>query len=154
MLPFGKILCPVDFSEPSYEALQAADELARHFAAELSILHVVSLVPTLSPSIASPRAFDVAKYQEELEDSSKQALKDLIKDKISKELAVRPLLLVGDAATEIVRVAEEENADLIMIATHGRSGWRRVIFGSVAEKVVRFAPCPVLTIRSTLDINE
>jgi universal stress protein A len=145
MLPFRKILWPTDFSEPSYEALKAANELAVHFSAQLLLVHVVSMVPVI-PSLMGGPSFDVALYQQELEASHKKLLDDVIKQRVPKELSVRPLVRQGDAALEIVRVVEEEKADIIVIATHGHTGWRRLVFGAVAEKVVRHATCPVLTI--------
>jgi len=67
---------------------------------------------------------------------------------VSRELHVRQIVVLGEAADEIVRMSEEQRVDLIVIATHGQTGWRHMVFGSVAEKVVRLAPCPVLTIRA------
>jgi universal stress protein A len=147
MLPYQQILCPVDFSEPSLTALSAAEELAIHFQAGLTIVHVVPVIPPVTPGIARPRAFDVGAYQGELEVSSLKALEDLIAQRLKSGLKVCPLVLQGDAATEIVGTAAREAVDLIVIATHGHTGWRHYVFGSVAEKVVRASECPVLTIR-------
>ncbi|HSB06750.1 MAG TPA: universal stress protein [Thermodesulfobacteriota bacterium] len=146
MLPFKKILCPTDFSEPSYEALKTAGELAYHFGSELCIIHVVSPVPPM-PTGVEPTAFDVILYEEELMASSKRSLEEVINQLETKEVKARLITLRGDAAGEIVRIADEENMDLIVIATRGRTGSDRLIFGSVAEKVGRLAPCPVLLIR-------
>ncbi len=155
LLPFRKIICPVDFSEPSLEALKAACELAAHFQGKLFVMHVVPPVPMPYQPIAAPApapelepTFHVPSYQLKLTNSSERALKDLIDQHISPELAVQAVVSTGDAATEIVATAEKEEADVVVIATHGQTGWRRVVFGSVAEKVVRLAPCPVLTIRA------
>lgn len=146
MLPYKKILCPTDFSEPSYEAIKAAGELAFHFGSELCVLHVVSPVP-LVPTGAEPTSgFNVPLYERELEASSKRSLEEIINQMEWKDLKVRLIVLRGNAADEIVRVAEEEQAELIVIATRGRTGLDRLIFGSVAEKVVRLAKCPVLTV--------
>jgi nucleotide-binding universal stress UspA family protein len=147
MLPFRKILCPTDFSEPSYEAIKAAGELASHFESELCLLHVVSPVPVV-PMGAEPSAFNIPLYEQELEASSKRSLEEMIHQLEWKELKVRLIVLRGNAADEIVRTADEENADLIVIATHGRTGLDRLIFGSVAEKVVRLAKCPIFTVAS------
>lgn len=149
MLPFKKILCPTDFSEPSSKALQAANELATHFSAELCLLHVIPSVPI--PMVEgegfSP-GFDIPSYEEHLVQTARQSIQELAEKMVSKGLKVRPLIGNGDAADEIVRIAEEQNFDLIVIATHGTTGWRHLIFGSVAEKVVRLSPCPVLTVRA------
>ena len=153
MLPFKKILCPTDFSEPSYEAIKAAGELAFHFGSELCVLHVVSPVP-LVPVGGEPSGFNVSLYERELEASSKGSLEEIINQMEWKDLKVRLIVLRGNAADEIVRTSEEENADLIVIATRGRTGWDRLIFGSVAEKVVRLAKCPVLTVTSQTEKGE
>ena len=146
MLPFKKIVCPTDFSEPSNQALEAGGELAVQFKAELLVVHIVPQVPPVSPGIVSPRAFNVAAYQEELVKSSGDALGELIENRLPKNLKVKPIVTQGDPADEIVHIAQVEKADLIVIATHGLTGWRRFVFGSVAEKVVRTARGPVLTI--------
>lgn len=154
MLPFKKILCPTDFSKPSYEALKMANELALKFGARLYLLHVTAPVPIITatgtPMTAGigPSEFNVPFYQQELKTSAEEKLRELIKRKISKKLKVQPLVMHGNAADEIVRTAKKEKIGLIVIATHGETGFRHFIFGSVAEKVVRLAPCPVLTIRS------
>jgi nucleotide-binding universal stress UspA family protein len=147
MLPFKKILCPTDFSEPSYEAIKSASELASYFESELCIVHVISPVPII-PVGPEPSAFNVALYEQELEASSKRSLQEVVNQLESKELKTRLIALRGNPADEIVRTADEENVDLIVIATRGRTGLDRLIFGSVAEKVVRLAKCPVLTITS------
>ena len=153
MLPIKKILCPTDFSEPSYEAIKAAGELAFHFGSELSVLHVVSPVP-LVPMGAEPSGFNVSLYERELETSSKRSLEEIIHQMEWKDLKVRLIVVRGNAADEIVRTAEGENADLIVIATRGRTGLDRLIFGSVAEKVVRVAKCPVLTVTGRPEKGE
>jgi nucleotide-binding universal stress UspA family protein len=147
MLPFKKILCPTDFSEASYEAIKAAGELAFHFGSELCVLHIVSPVP-LVPMGAEPSGFNVLLYERELETSSKRTLEEITHQLEWKDLKVRLIVLRGNAADEIVKTAGEENVDLIVIATRGRTGLDRLIFGSVAEKVVRLAKCPILTVTS------
>ena len=149
MLPFKKILCTTDFSEPSYEALKAANELAVHFSAELCLVHVVLPTPiTVGPDV--PTTFNVAAYQNHLEADAQKQLQEIVEERVSKDLvACTPMIVTGYAADEIVRVAGEQKADLIVLATHGRTGWRRFVFGSVAEKVVRLAACPVLAIGPT-----
>ena len=145
MLPFKKILCPTDFSEPSYEAIKTAGELAFHFGSELCLLHVVSPVPMV-PIGGELSVFNVSLYEQELEDSSKRTLEEIVNHLEWKELKTRLIALRGNPADEIVRIAEEEKVDLIVIATRGRTGLDRLIFGSVAEKVVRLAKCPVLIV--------
>jgi nucleotide-binding universal stress UspA family protein len=147
MLPFRKILCPTDFSESSYEAVRAAGELASYFGSDLCIIHVVPPVPVI-PVGAEPTAFNISMYEQELEASSKKSLQEVVDQLESKELKVRLIVLRGNAADEIIRTADEEDVDLIVIATRGRTGLDRLIFGSVAEKVVRLARCPVFTVTS------
>ena len=146
MLPFEKILCPIDFSEASYETLQNAVELALHFKAELCLVHI-----TPTPSGIPPDPLYVFKgpeaYKQEQESADENELQKVIEQHVPKDIAVRAVVKEGDAADEIVRVAESEGADLIVIATHGLSGWRHMVFGSVAEKVVRQAPCALLVRR-------
>ncbi len=147
MLPIKKILCPVDFSEPSYEALKVAEELAGQFSSELSVVHVVREV---SSSLYGPEFsdFDVDAYQEELEASAKVKLKEVVEERLAKYLKVSQVIMRGKAADRIVEISDEESFDLIVIATHGQTGWRHFVFGSVTEKVVRLGQCPVLTIHA------
>lgn len=148
MLPFQKILCPTDFSEPALTALKRAEELARHFGAEIIVAHVIPPVPG-PHSFPDPQAnfnFDLPLYQQELAIHAEKVLKELVSHQVSPEVRTRDLVTTGEAAPEILRVARQEHVDLIVIASHGLTGWRRLVFGSVAEKVVRQAPCPVLTI--------
>lgn len=158
MLPFKKILCTTDFSEPSYEALKAANELALHFSSTLYLVHVVAPIPvfpvpttTLSAGVAS--GLNIQLYQQELKANAEKKLEEVREQKVSRDLQIYASVTQGIAADEIVRIAEKEKVDLIVIATHGETGWRRFIFGSVAEKVVRLSPCPVLTIRAPSEGN-
>ena len=148
MLPFKKILCPTDFSEPSYEALKVANELALHFSSEILVVHVVAPVPLVPAAPTVPVAFNVVEYQQEMERSSRKLLEDLVKKRIPERMSARTMVVTGEPASQIVKIADEEKVDLIVIATHGQTGWRRFVFGSVTEKVVRLASKPVLTIRA------
>ena len=144
MFPVKKILCPTDFSGPSMEGVKAAAELAAQHPAEVILLHVIPPAHTLTPpTIPSGK---VLEYYEDLTRFAEKSLDDLIEEKFSKDVSVSSRVVHGNPSDEIVRTAMEEKADLIVIATHGAMGWRRFIFGSVAEKVVRTAGCPVLTI--------
>jgi nucleotide-binding universal stress UspA family protein len=148
MLPLHNILCPTDFSEPSYEALKAAIELATHFGATLHLVNVVPLVPIVEAPIGVESAsFNVDSYQQELEGQAKKSLKNLVDEKVSNDLKLVTEVLIGNASGEVMRYANDKNVDLIVIATHGLSGWRRFISGSTTEQIVRQASCPVLTIR-------
>ncbi|MEW6186245.1 MAG: universal stress protein [Thermodesulfobacteriota bacterium] len=145
MLPIKKILCPTDFSEPSLEAVKTAREWAAYFSAELLLLHVVTPAPVIpvGPDFVMP---DLMVPEQEMENAARKSLEDL-KEKFGLQtLKVRSQINIGNAADEIVRTAEEERVDMIIIATHGRTGINRLLFGSVAEKTVRLADCPVLTV--------
>jgi nucleotide-binding universal stress UspA family protein len=145
MLPFKRILCPTDFSEPAFAALKRAEELARHFEAELIVAHVIPPLPG-PHSFPDPQAafsFDVPLFQQELAIKAEDMLKNLVSH---HKAETRDLVTTGEAAPEILRIAQEEHVDLIVIASHGLSGWRRLVHGSVTEKVMRQARCPVLII--------
>jgi nucleotide-binding universal stress UspA family protein len=141
------ILCSTDFSAGSLQALSAATDIAIRFSAELWLIHVVPILPALpnEPNFA----FEVHEYERLLHDDAQKHLDEMARELKQKGIQSRVLVAHGDAAGEIVRVAEEQRIDLIVIATFGKTGWRRFAFGSVTEKVVRLAPCPVLTVRGT-----
>jgi nucleotide-binding universal stress UspA family protein len=88
-------------------------------------------------------------YERLLHDAAQKHLDEMARELKQKGIQSRVLVAHGDAAGKIVRVAEEQKVDLIVIATFGKTGWRRFAFGSVTEKVVRLAPCPVLTVRGS-----
>lgn len=149
MLPFKKILCPIDFSEPSHQALKVASELALNFSAELTVIHVIPDIPratTADPAAQATQAY--RQYQHELEAESKTLLARAIRDFVSPKLTARQIIETGDAAHVVAKIAGEEDADLVVVSTHGRTGWRRFVFGSVAERIVRYAQCPVLVIQT------
>ena len=147
MLPIKKIICPTDFSEPSFEAVKVAGELAAHFGSFLCLLHVVSVTPVLASPML-PTSFNINSYQKALEDDAREKLQKIREDLIPADLhTCSPRVVSGFAPDEIIRMAEQEEADVIVIATHGLTGWRHLIYGSVAERVVQLAPCAVLAIR-------
>ncbi len=153
MIPFKKILCPIDFSQHSLRALNVAAELTEHFKAEMLVIHVVTPVPLpyippppMSPVAAPPTTLNIDEYQEELKSNSMSKLKEVIRNRIHKKIPITPKVILGHTSYEIVETAKDSNADLIVISTHGHSGWKRFLFGSVAEKVVRMSSVPVLTI--------
>ncbi|HEX3323141.1 MAG TPA: universal stress protein [Terriglobales bacterium] len=145
MLLAKRILCPTDFSAPAEESVQTAAEMAKQFGAELVLLNVIPVLPTLPPD--PNYVFKVPEYEQYLHSDAERQLNALTGRLSAMKVNVRPLIAHGPIAEEIVAVAKTENADLIVIATHGSRGWHRLVFGSVAEKVVRLAECPVLTIR-------
>jgi nucleotide-binding universal stress UspA family protein len=148
MLPIKKILCPTDFSEPSIAGVRTAAELAGEFDAEILLVHVVSPIPTPVFSTApGPTSFDVPIYQKALEEQAKNELENMRKKEIPENIKVKTYIAHGNPGRRIIKLVEEEHVDLVVISGHGEGGIQRLIFGSVAEKVVREACCPVLSIR-------
>jgi nucleotide-binding universal stress UspA family protein len=143
MFPAKTIVCPIDFSEASLQALANASDIAVHNGAEVYLIHVI---PILLADAEPAAIMTLPEYEQFLQ--PQQRLKKAAETLLAKGLKVHTMLGRGDAASEIVRIAKEKGADLIVIATHGNTGWRHFAFGSVAEKVVRLATCPVLSIRS------
>jgi nucleotide-binding universal stress UspA family protein len=144
MLPIRKILCPTDFREPSLKGVATAEELAGHFGAELVL---VTVVTPIHPSVAAESAgYMREEFREEMMHHATESLKQIAEEKIAADVSKRQFVAYGGAADEIVALAEKEGVDLLVIATHGWTGWRRFVFGSVAEKVIRMATCPVLTV--------
>jgi len=147
MLPLKRILCPTDFSEPAKLAVQTAAELAQHFSGLLLLVHVVPPYPVPYQPLVSPApAYDVSSYLQELVNAAHHTLQNHAEEQVPPGVAKTLSVSAGDPAYEILRMAEELEAGLIVIATHGRGGWRRYLFGSVADKVVRQAKSPVLMV--------
>lgn len=144
MLHWKKILCPVDFSDTSREAVNVAVELARKFDASVKLLHVYA-----APTYALPEGAIIPTPDElrAVTDDVERAL-DAWKTKAAAQGApVATATAMGIPFVEILRFARDGACDLIVMGTHGRTGLRHALLGSVAEKVVRKSPCPVLTIR-------
>ena len=155
MLPFKKILCAIDFSEPSIEALNVSNELALHFGSELLIVHVIPPIPVTGTPEAGPSVFfDLARYQESLKGHYEGLLADAIDKNVSKGVSQSSKVLYGDVAREIARVAGTDHVDLIVVAPHSHSGLRRLFFGSLAERITRLAPCPVMSLVSRMLAGE
>lgn len=141
------ILLPTDFSECAGYALPAAASLARMWRARLICLHVIEpIMPTVGwTPIAEP--LPVADISEQIEDSAARELPKVARHEECAGLAVEDVITRGEAASEIVRVAKERAVDLVVISSHGRTGIDRMLFGSTAEAVVRYAHCPVLVVK-------
>lgn len=141
MLHIQTILVPIDFSDAADQALGVALSMARDHRAKLVLLTVPPPQPQAPISEMYVPEFDDVR----LIDESRRQLKSLA-DSIA-DIPVEQRLVVGSPGHSIVDVAKECRADLIVMGTHGRSGLSRLILGSVAEHVLRHAPCPVLTIK-------
>jgi len=142
MLPINTILHPTDFSAHSDYALGLACALARDYGAHLIALHVLS-----TPTVVYAEGV-VPPNPEELRAAAREQLNQL--EAPHADVRVERRLEEGDVITAILDVAEEIQADLIVMGTHGRTGLGRLLMGSVAEQVVRRAPCPVLTVKTPL----
>jgi universal stress protein A len=145
MLPIKRILCPTDFTTASAQALETAAELAEHFGATLYVVHAVHPLPAGGGS-ARLEAFDIVGYEKELVEAARNRLRGFTSAISPIAVQLRRMVLHGSPAEKVIELAEEEKIDVIVTATHGRSGLQQLFFGSVAWKIVRHAPCPVLTI--------
>lgn len=144
MIKLNHLLLAVDFSDPSKRATEYACELARLFHAHLHLVHVVEPPVAMMPSPGAPLPESVLGDQEEAAKGQLQAWLPA-ESKYGFEISRR--VAFGTPFVEIIRYAKENDIDLIVMATHGRSGISHLLIGSVAERVVRKAPCPVLTVR-------
>ena len=146
MIAMKSILHPTDFSEPSKHALNYAIAFAKEFKTKLCVLHVIEEVAT-AMYFDMLQAPPLMQLMADIEDKAKKALADLVPEDVKTEIEVELLIRKGVPFLEIIRCAEQIKADLIVCGTHGRTGLKHALFGSVAEKVVRKAPCPVLSVR-------
>jgi nucleotide-binding universal stress UspA family protein len=146
-----KILLPMDFSPSSDAALTMATDLAQHFRAELHLVHVVLMIPMGTGMDAfpeSPLPFEMT-FLEESKGRAEQKLAMYIGALVSKGVKASCNVEIGnDVADNIMMVVESEQIDMVVLSTHGISGWRPLVFGSTAEKVVRLVQCPLLLLRS------
>ena len=147
MLPLKKIVVPTDFSSESINGVRAAMELAEHFSARLHLVHVVTPMPAI-PGATAPTGFHLPSVLKEMKEIAGNSLEGLIKKELPSGMDVEPQILIGDPAMEIVRFSDETEADIIVMATHGQTGWRRFVSGSVTEKVILQASLPVLAIQN------
>lgn len=147
MLAPQTILVATDFGETSITALAYGRALARAFGARLHILHVVEPI-SLDNATFGTFVSPVVDVETELERSAREALRKIVTDDDRRELNVVVALRVLDTpAHAIVEYSRDQRIDLIIVGTHGRQGLSHVLMGSVAERVVRLAPCPVLSVR-------
>lgn len=151
MMPFKNILIPTDFSDSANKALEYALSLAKTYQARLHLLHVFE--PIIYYSDAPIGMPDVVELEQGIRASAEQSLNRLVETHIRSreaEFGAIPtdvILLQGNPYIEILRAAQDRAIDLIIMASHGRTGLEHILMGSVTEKVVRKAPCPVLTVR-------
>ena len=137
------ILVPTDFSDYSRQALSYAEMLAKTFDAKIVLIHVIDTV-----SYVVSESVQWTEVYARLEAAIQPMLEGLIREAEKRGVAAESKLTQGVPYDQIVKTAENVNADLVVMGTHGRTGIPHVLLGSVAERVVRLAPCPVLTVRS------
>jgi universal stress protein A len=137
-----KVLVPTDFSDSSKKALNYAVSFARQFGSEIVLIHVLEVDSSLALETFPPICI------EELKANSEKTLQNLVRSADEAGITkTTSLTRSGLPAHEIVEAAKESDVDLIVIATHGYTGWKHFCIGSTAERVVRAAPCPVLVVR-------
>jgi nucleotide-binding universal stress UspA family protein len=147
-MPFAKhILCGTDFSEPSEHAVRTAASLAKLLGARVTIVHVLD-PHTMSAPIPLPESATLGEAQKRMEETASGKLGDVRSRLLGGITTVDTrVVLDASAAHAVTHTAEQIGADLIVVGTHGRTGLAHLLIGSVAERVVRHAHCPVLTVR-------
>lgn len=146
-----KILVPIDFSPSSHAALESAADLADHFAASIHLVHVVPMFPTTT----LPDFFPETKFTEQATQEAERHFAAASADLAGKGIKVTSSVETGDdVASSILEAVERENADMVVISTHGLTGWHPLVFGSIAEKVMKLVACPVLLLRTPKPVSS
>jgi nucleotide-binding universal stress UspA family protein len=157
-ISFKRILCPVDFSDSSMNALRYATSLGQEAAAHLTLLHVMEYDPRQAPelydTLVSDARLTIAESRERSQAISRERLDTALSDEARTYCSVDTIVADGKPYREILRVADERHADLIVIGVRGRSPMDLMLFGSTTQHVVRLARCPVLTLREPLTRAE
>lgn len=150
MTIWKRICCAIDLGAPSRAALEQAADLARRFEAELTLVHVLAPpLPAASDVLVSSRGLTAVEAEE-------RGLKVAEWRADAERLAGRPVhahVLSGDPAAQVVRHAREDRVDLVVVGTHGRTGIPHLVLGSVAERIARVAPCPVLVVHAREEVQ-
>ena len=139
------ILLPIDFSPSSQAALEMAADLALHFSAKLHLVNVIPFFPTTTFPDFAPEE----KFLREARERAEKSLAKCHSVLTGRGIKVTTSVEVGnDVAGNIMEVVDREHIDLVVISTHGISGWHPLVFGSIAEKVIKLVQCPLLLLRS------
>ncbi|HSD64839.1 MAG TPA: universal stress protein [Ignavibacteriaceae bacterium] len=141
----SRVLVPIDFSDYSKNALKYAVNFVKRFQAKLFLVYVVE--PVIYPPDFSMGQIAIPSADLDMDKRAIEELNKLAEQEIPPEIKVKTIVKTGKPFIEIIETAKEAEIDLIIIATHGHTGMEHILFGSTAEKVVRKAPCPVLTLR-------
>ena len=144
---FKRILCAVDFSECSIAALKYALALADGAVARVTVVNVVEWTPIGYDPLVGPPT-DLVGYRMAVENASRERLHNAVAESNLKGIAIEEIVTSGKPHHEVLRIAAEQDSDLIVLGIHGRNPVNRMLFGSTAEPVVRRAECPVLTVRA------
>ena len=140
-----RILAPIDFSASSRTALEMAADLADHFHAELHLVHVIPMFPTTT----LPDFIPEGKFLEEARKDAERHFAAARADIGGKGIKVTSSIEEGnDVAGNIMEVIDRDKIDMVVISTHGLTGWHPLVFGSIAEKIVKLAQCPLMLLRS------
>jgi len=145
MISLKKVLVPVDFSDTSDVALRYGKALAGAFGASLHVIHVVQ-EPYAQPWAVEAYGFSMATLQEDWIKEANTKLESVLTADDRRALKATATTILGHPVSEILRFATDERVELIVMGTHGRGPLGHMVMGSVAERVVRHAPCPVLTV--------
>lgn len=145
MIKIKRVLVPTDFSDSARHALGYGVSFAREFGAELLLVHVVENLTLGYASDLFP--VPMAEVFEEISGYAKAELGKLAAEARGKGVSVREIVAQGKPSAEIVRIAGEEQTDIIVLGTHGKGMLDKALFGSTTERVIRKAPCPVLSCR-------
>ena len=152
MIGFKRILCATDLSEESFKAFPYAFDLARVFDAEIYFINVVNINAAPTAELGFETTF--VEFASAVRKDAIRQLDRVLSSRVPKDVKFRQIVVQGSAAEQILHAADEHKIDLIVIATHGLTGWRHMVFGSVAEKVVRQSKVPVLTVSAKLAAPE
>lgn len=144
MTKFKKILVPIDFSENSPKVLQTAVDVAERFGASLSIIFVVQSFEDYSGFFVPH--MPISQFEDEMLEGAEKKMASFLAENLKPKQPHTSKVIKGDIAEEIIGYASENNISMIVMGTHGYKGLEKALFGSVAEKVVKTSPCPVLTI--------
>jgi nucleotide-binding universal stress UspA family protein len=150
MLNFNVVVVTTDLSDYSLRALPYAVGLAERFDARLKILCINE--PAVPISDMTWAGVDVHATDEALLKEARHTLDRILREQVPKGVEAEATVVTGNAVDGIIRFAREQNADLLVMCTHGRTGLSHVLMGSTAEAVVRQAPCPVLTLRQPMPV--
>lgn len=148
MITLKNVLVATDFSTASETALAYGRDLARTFGATLHVIHVVDDVTARTAIAVEGYIVDLSEIQRDVEKSARQQLEGIIMDDDRREIGATAVLKTSTTpALAIVSYAKDAEIDLVVMGTHGRGRMAHLLMGSVAERVLRIAPCPVLTVR-------